>query len=121
MSKDDKPLSSPNQMGGATNQEATNAQNLAILQIFQAEAARQPDDRGPGLHASEVAARGVPGISAFDPADREKVRQWMLALERKSFLAAAPAGIGRSKSVAHGLRINLATGGPEIERLKRIA
>jgi hypothetical protein len=115
-----RPLSAPNAMSGAPDQEATNAQNLAILQIFAAAAAQQPDDRGPGLHASEVIARGIPGLSSFNPADREKARVFMERLEQRGLLKPAPGGIGRSKSVAHGLRINAAKGGPEIERLKAI-
>jgi len=114
-SKDNRPLSSPNPMGGTDNTAATPIQRLAILQAFASRATHEgAHDHGSGLHASEI--HSVPGLSALDPRDSEKRRLFVLAEERLGFLAPAGRGVGRTPP---GLKLT-PKGAAEIELLQKI-
>jgi hypothetical protein len=65
------------------------------------------------FYPSEI--HSVPGLSSFDPRDRELVRQFVLELERQGYLIAAGQGHGRTPA---GLKFNPVTAGPELERLR---
>jgi len=90
MSQHNRPLSSPNTLGGTKSKPPTPAQTLAILRAYFGKG---PNFKGEFTPLHPHAIQDVPGRSTLDPADRAQIHDWTLDLHRAGYL---------SQTAAHG-------------------
>jgi hypothetical protein len=90
LNEKNRPLSSPNTLGGNKSRPPTSAQKRALLAAYFGKG---PNHQGEFTPIHPHAIHDIPGLSSLDPADRGRIHDWSLDLERAGFL---------SQTAAHG-------------------